>query len=77
MPKLDITAVIITDGEGYFIHGTYGETTMEMFKKMSGIWHFDPAHECAHVVHLEVEVPEHRKFDNTLAAVTDTDFDDD
>lgn len=58
MRTLKIHAVIVTDGENYFIHGSNSEQPGEMFKAMQPIWSFDPATETAHYVELEVALPE-------------------
>jgi hypothetical protein len=55
---MKIKAVIITDGEHYFIHGSDTETSLEMFKAMQPIWSYDPATESAHFVELEVAIPD-------------------
>lgn len=58
MKTLQVKAVIITDGEGYFIHGTHGEAPDAMFKAMSPLWGFDPSKETAHYVELTVTLPD-------------------
>ena len=54
---MKIKAVIMTDGEHYFIHGTSDETPAEMFKAMHPIWSFDPERETVHFVELKVNLP--------------------
>jgi hypothetical protein len=61
---MKIKAVILTDGEHYFIHGSDSETSAEMFKAMQPIWAYDPATESAHFVELEVAIPD---FEVTVA----------
>jgi hypothetical protein len=58
MRNLTIKAVVITDGDNYFIHGSNTETSAEMFKAMSPIWKFDPSTETAHFVEIEITLPE-------------------
>lgn len=58
MKTLQVRAVIITDGEGYFIHGTHEEAPDAMFKAMSPIWGFDPSKETVHYVELTVTLPD-------------------
>jgi hypothetical protein len=59
MRTLNIRAVIITDGEKYFIHGTDNETSADLFKRMLPIWNMDPATETAHYVEIPVTLPEY------------------
>lgn len=69
MRTLKMKAVIMTDGEHYFIHGSNNEKPDEMFKAMQPIWSFDPATETAHFVELEVSLPE---FEDRVTPVDDT-----
>ena len=57
--KLQIKAIIMTDGTNYFIHGASDETPPEMFGKMAPLWQFDPSIETVHYVTLDVELPEY------------------
>jgi hypothetical protein len=57
MKTLKIKAVLLTDGEHYFIHGSDSEDASTMFKAMLPIWNFDPSKETAHVVEVVVTVP--------------------
>jgi hypothetical protein len=59
--QLKIKAVILTDGQNYFIHGDNSETPAGMFKKMTAIWDFSPETEIAHYVELDVTLPEFEK----------------
>ena len=68
MRTLKIKAVILTDGNHYFIHGCDDETPQEMFKKMFPMWDFDPSKESAHYVELTVAIPE---FEFTAGPVLD------
>ena len=61
MKTLRVKAVIMTDGEHYFIHGASDETPDKMFKAMHPIWDFDPSKETVHYVELDVEIPELEK----------------
>lgn len=58
MRVLKIKAVVLTNGEHYFIHGSDEESSGDMFKAMQPIWAFDPATETAHFIELEVTLPE-------------------
>lgn len=61
MKTLQIKAVIITDGESYFIHGVSGETPPDMFRAMAPLWSFDPSRENVHYIEVEVTIPEYEK----------------
>lgn len=65
MKTLKIKAVILTDGDNYFIHGSNDETSKEMFKAMTPIWTFDPFNETAHFVELTVTVPDFESMTKT------------
>lgn len=54
--KIKVKAVLLTDGEHYFIHGSDEETFQDSFAKMAPIWSFDPASEVVHTVEFEVTV---------------------
>lgn len=58
MKTLMVKAVIITDGEEYFIHGASEETATEMFKKMHTLWEMDPSKETVHYVEIPIILPE-------------------
>lgn len=58
MKTIKVKAVLITDGETYFIHGTSGASPATMMKAMQPLWDFDPSTENAHYVEIEVKVPE-------------------
>lgn len=59
MRTLNIKAVIITDGEKYFIHGTDSETPADLFKRMLPLWNVDPSIETVHYVDIPVTLPEY------------------
>lgn len=67
MRTLQIRAVIITDGESYFIHGVSGESASEMFKKMHPLWFMDPSKETVHYVEIPIQLPE---FEDQVTDVT-------
>ena len=70
MRTLNIKAVIITDGEKYFIHGTDSETPVELFKKMLPLWNVDPSIETVHYVEIPVALPE---YENQVTNNANTD----
>ena len=55
--------MVLTDGEHYLIHGADNDTPSGMFKKMEGIWDFNPAAETAHFVEFNLDLPELEKLD--------------
>lgn len=58
MRTLNVKAVIITDGNKYFIHGVDGETPSQLFKKMHPLWDVDPSTETVHYVEIPISLPE-------------------
>ena len=57
MKTLRVKAVIMTDGENYFIHGASDETPEQMFKVMHPLWNFDPSKEEVRYVEFNLELP--------------------
>ena len=66
MKTLRVKAVIMTDGENYFIHGASDETPDKMFKAMHPIWDFDPSKEMVHYVEVNIELPELEKSEMSI-----------
>lgn len=64
MRTINVRAVIITDGESYFIHGIHQasekdpSTAASMFKAMHPLWSVDPSIETIHYVEIPIQLPE-------------------
>ena len=71
MRVVTIKAVILTNGEHYFIHGSDAEDAKAMFKAMTPIWEFDPSTETAHYVEIEVSLPEMEDKADEITIVTE------
>jgi hypothetical protein len=66
MKKLEVKAIIITDGVRYFIHGCDAETPIKAFKAMTSMWEFDPSKEEVHCVRIELAIPEYEALKQIL-----------
>lgn len=68
MKTVSVKAIIITNGDYYFLHGVSGESATSMFKTMMPLWTFDPSKETVHCIEIEVKIPE---FEDTSAPLSE------